>query len=116
MTASLLVVFLPRTFVVSDGYSTIQSTIDNARAGDTIFVKKGIYNATFTIDKPLSLISEDSKTTIIAGISYSRYGPQSVIRVSADRVTISGFTIRDNNIVGIWLENIGSIHKPSGSE
>ena len=30
----------PKTIVVPDDYPTIQSAIDNASAGDTVFVKK----------------------------------------------------------------------------
>jgi parallel beta-helix repeat protein len=99
---------------VPDGYPTIQAAVDSARAGDTVFVKKGIYSENVIIDKSVLLIGEEGKTTIIEGIPYSRYGPQFVIRVSADAVTISGLTITGNNIVGIWVENIGSIQQPSG--
>jgi nitrous oxidase accessory protein len=112
LTAVLLFVFLPRTLVVPDGYATIQDAIDSARAGDTVFVKKGIYNEALTIDKPLSLIGEESRDTIIIN-RYQRFAPQFAIQVSADRVTISGFTIRDSQ-VGIWVETIGSIQQPSG--
>jgi nitrous oxidase accessory protein len=112
LTAVLLIVFLPRTLVVPDGYATIQDAIESARAGDTVFVRKGIYNEALTIDKPLSLVGEESQDTIIIN-RYQRYGPQFVIRVSADRVTISGFTIKGAE-VGIWVETIGSIHQPSG--
>jgi pectin methylesterase-like acyl-CoA thioesterase len=33
----------------------IQHAIDNASEGDTIFVHKGTYNKSITIDKPLTL-------------------------------------------------------------
>lgn len=33
----------PRTIIVPDDYSTIQSAINAANSGDTVFVKSGIY-------------------------------------------------------------------------
>ena len=54
----------PKTIVVPDDFATIQSAIDNAVEGDTIFVKKGNYNGpiseTLIIDKPVSLKGEGS--------------------------------------------------------
>ena len=35
----------PKTIVVPDDYPTIQGAIGNASDGDTIYVKKGIYDA-----------------------------------------------------------------------
>ena len=50
LTALCLNVPLPvtaesQTLVVPDGYPTISSAIGNATDGDTIFVKKGIYES-----------------------------------------------------------------------
>jgi parallel beta-helix repeat protein len=113
LIAVALIFFLPRRLTVPDDYATIQDAVDNASPGDTVFVKEGIYNESFTIDKPLSLVGEESGKTIIISPPYSRYGPQSAVRVSAESVTISGFTIKGAQ-VGIWVETIGSIHQPSG--
>ena len=49
LSASCLITPLPvkaesRTLIVPDDYSTIQSAIKNAAAGDIVFVKKGTYN------------------------------------------------------------------------
>ena len=89
----------PKTITVPDDYPTIQAAINNASAGDTVFVKNGIYYTPFGIgidvDKPLSLIGENSKETVIVGVP-SRYGENKVIQIDADNVVISGFTIRDD--------------------
>ena len=92
----------PKTIVVPDDYPTIQEAIDNARAGDTVYVKKGTYYHDgpigkridgITIDKPISLIGEDSKTTILKPNYTSINRLRSGIHVTADNVKISGFTI-----------------------
>jgi pectin methylesterase-like acyl-CoA thioesterase len=74
LVASCVNMFLPvkaesRTIIVPDDYSTIQDAINAANEGDTIFVKKGIYegpiNQTLVISKSLSLIGEDANNNII---------------------------------------------------
>jgi parallel beta-helix repeat protein len=89
-------------YVDDDGtadYISIQDAIDNASDGDTIFVYNGTYYEHITIDKPITLIGEDKNFTIIESdwISSSVY-------VSANNVTISGFTIQ-NGLIGIHLSS-----------
>ena len=85
----------PRTIIVPDDFPTIQAAINNANAGDTIFVKAGTYalNGQILINKPLSLIGENANTTIIDQQPLP-YGGAS-IEVTADNVTVSGFTIQN---------------------
>jgi|YelNatPaOPRAMG01_1025707.scaffolds.fasta_scaffold61531_1 nitrous oxidase accessory protein len=83
----------PSTIVVPDDYPTIQEAVDNATAGDKVFVKNGVYYEQIVIDKPISLIGEDSQKTVIAGDRF--HYSDSAIEVDAGNVTISGFTIRD---------------------
>jgi parallel beta-helix repeat protein len=92
----------PKTIVVPDDYPNIQAAIDNANAGDTVYVKKGTYSYTgggddaIRIDKPLSLIGEDSQKTVITRTEgYIKY-TYNVISITADNVTVSGFTIIGN--------------------
>jgi parallel beta-helix repeat protein len=79
----------PRTITVPGNYSTIQQAIDAAGDGDTVFVKKGVYNEQIVIDKQLILRGEDKTATIIAT---SNSG--AIILVSHDNVEIAGFTVR----------------------
>jgi parallel beta-helix repeat protein len=123
------ILFLPtkaqsKTIIVPDDYTKIQDAVDHANVGDTVFVKKGTYHLPaahigLNINKSISLIGENNQDTIITATPY-RYA-DSAIRITADDVTISGFTIDgtlraiEPNVVGICLENIiGGSHQPSG--
>ena len=92
----------PKTITVPDDYPTIQDAVGNATAGDTIFVKAGFYPVTFhndglIIDKPLTLVGENSGKTIIdANYRGGHYRSRSIITIESDNVSISGFTL--NNI------------------
>ena len=74
-------------------YSSIQQAIDNASSGDTIFVYHGLYVEHLVVDKTISLIGEDSKTTIIDGDNTG-----SVISIYSNNISIRGFTIRNSGI------------------
>lgn len=89
--------------VVPDDYPTIQAAVGNASAGDNVFVRNGIYKERITIDKPLSLIGEDRQKTVIGGAPILRFGTSFVIKVTAENVLISGFTIK-NDSAGIWVD------------
>jgi hypothetical protein len=95
-----------RTIIVPDDYPTITAAIANAVVGDTIFAKKGIYegpqNQTLFINKTISLIGEDPQTTTINLhpplvqmniFTYQYMGYLDAIRIDADWVKLSGFTI-----------------------
>jgi len=82
-------------YVGCDGfecYSNIQSAIDDAKSGDTIFVydDSSPYYENLIVDKSITLIGENRETTIIDGGENG-----DVIQVSADGITISHFTIRN---------------------
>jgi nitrous oxidase accessory protein len=93
LAASILVVFpvqvkaTSRTILVPADYSTIQEAIDNAVEGDTVYVKKGVYVENPVVNKSISLVGEDRDSTVIdvtAGL-----------KVTANGVTVKGFTIYD---------------------
>ena len=72
-------------------YSNIQDAIDNASCGDTVYVYSGIYHENVSINKSINLFGEDKTKTIIDEGGF--YGNEDVINVSADEVTISGFSL-----------------------
>jgi nitrous oxidase accessory protein len=76
-----------KTITVPDDYLTIESAINNANEGDTIFVKKGVYVENPVVNKSISLVGENRDSTVIdvtAGL-----------KVQSNNVTITGFTIYD---------------------
>lgn len=84
-----------RTIIVPDDYPTIQAAIDNAAAGDTIFVRNGTYYENIVIAKPLSLVGENKSDTIIDGGGVLNVA--AVVEVNSDNVTVTGFTIRGSD-------------------
>ena len=93
----------PSTLVVPDAYSTIQSAIDDADDGDTVYVKSGFYTEHLVINKSISLIGESKEsTTIFRGNSYT--GAPTIV-VSHDAVNITGFTLQ-NALSYVYLPNV----------
>jgi parallel beta-helix repeat protein len=72
-------------------YTTIQGAIDDAGIGDTVFVFTGTYYENVVINKTLSLIGENRETTTIDG-----GGVGDVIRVTANWVNVSGFSVTNS--------------------
>jgi parallel beta-helix repeat protein len=69
-------------------YSNIQDAIDNTSYGDTVFVFQGIYYENIIVYTSIKLLGEHKTTTIIDG---DKKGD--VVRITADEVTLSHFTI-----------------------
>ena len=84
-------------------YTRIQWAVDNASEGDTVYVEAGTYNDTIRIDKSITLTGESRDRTTITGEGR-------IVNVSADGVSISGFTVTgssaENEGIGIFLENV----------
>jgi nitrous oxidase accessory protein len=86
-------------------YSIIQDAVDNASAGDIIFVynKSSPYYENIIIKKnDLQLIGKNKYSTIIDGNNIS-----SVIEIIGDRVTIRGFTIQHSGSIEYPEYNAG---------
>jgi len=80
-------------------YTTIQSAINAANPGDTVFVYSGLYLENVLVDKPLEIRGEDPQTTIIDGGSSG-----DAVKITLDSVDLHTFTIR-HGYNGIVLEN-----------
>ena len=73
-------------------YTSIQAAIDDPETcdGHTILVDAGTYNESVFLNKAVSLFGENRTNTIING-----YGAQWTVSITANNVTISGFTVKN---------------------
>lgn len=99
-----------------DGWGTnkfdnIKDAINIANDSDIIYVGSGEYNGFFVINKSITLISENKESTIIDG-SLSTPLTNSLINITADNVTISGFTIKNGKKREITIEDTNGIPAP----
>ena len=76
-----------------NNYTTIQSAIDDAVDGDTVFVydDSSPYYENVVVDKSINLVGENMDTTVIDG-----GGIGDVVNIISDLVDIRGFTIQDS--------------------
>jgi parallel beta-helix repeat protein len=73
-------------------YQTIQETINAANSGDVIHIVAGFYQESIVVNKTLRILGDDKQTTIIQA------NATDVVRIVADNVYISGFTIRNGDL------------------
>jgi len=85
------------TLIVPDQYETIQAAIDAAGPGDTVYVRAGTYFEHVVVDKQIVLQGQDADSTIIDG---GGSGP--VVHLTADGLTIQGFTIQHGGMGAPW--------------
>ena len=95
------------------GTGTIQNLINMVKAGDTIILPKGVYEEqTLLINKAISIVGEDSKSTIInlhpqwvptgglhlnnGGVAQD-YGYEPAIKITANNASLSGVTVNNNS-------------------
>lgn len=84
-------------------YQTIQEAIDAANPGDTIFVHEGAYSEHLIVNKTVTLEGENENLVMVEG-----QGTGTVFLVTADRVSISHFTIKDGNY-GIFSDQTDAL-------
>ncbi len=85
-------------------YTTIQAAIDIASDGDTIIVMDGTYTENLTVDKSLTIQSQNGHDGVIINATSNN----DVISISASNVLIDGLTIAtlsDSSGIGIDLED-----------
>jgi parallel beta-helix repeat protein len=82
------------TLIVPDQYPTIQAAIGNASAGDTVYVKNGIYYETeLAISKPVTLTGQGPLTQIKGIERYPNNWGWPTIIITSSNVKITGFNI-----------------------
>jgi len=102
----------PETIIVPDDYGTIQAAVDRAFPGDTVLVKTGKYELSegqiLVINKSISLVGEDPNNTVITlhprliepSLPFALPSYEGSIKIEADDVQLSGFTINSTDGTG----------------
>jgi len=101
-SSSLAAVVQKREAADLSGGGYIQSLIDAAEPGDTIYIPSGVYYGNVLIYKPITLIGENKEDTCINGD-----GSAYTVCITADDVKIQGFTIKGGygQIAEIFVTN-----------
>lgn len=71
-------------------YTGIQDAIDDARDGSTIYVYRGTYYENIRLYKPIKLIGEDKRSTVIDG-----RGIDDTVFITGDDCTLENFTVKN---------------------
>jgi len=104
MLLSVSASFAARRITVPDDFPSIHAALGEADEGDTVLVRKGVYEEAVTLVDNVVLMGEDMLKTVILG---KRRQP---CVIGADGATIMGFTIR-NGTTGILCKNTRPIIK-----
>ena len=101
----MIVIASPSVIYVSPGQS-IQTAINTANPGDTIFVYSGTYTEDISLNKDVYLVGEDRDSTILFSVKAS-----STIDISANGASVSNFTIRNTSPAGngIFIHSVGNV-------
>jgi parallel beta-helix repeat protein len=85
-----------KTLTVPQDYPTIGEAVSHASPGDVVSVQAGVYTENLQINKSISIVGEDPKSTFIVGTGGGNHA-LAAITVATDNVKISGFTIESLN-------------------
>jgi hypothetical protein len=112
-----------RTIIVPDDYSTVQEAVNAANAGDTIYVRHGGYSGSglysyVNVNKTVVLVGESKESTFIVGTHRyddMSHNPGYAVIVSADNVTITGFTLNagadsDSQLPALLVSNVKGVN------
>jgi len=83
-------------------YRYIQDGVDNANAGDTIYVFNGTYNENVYINKAVDLVGENKEYVFVTASS------SEIIQLKVDYINISGFSVTDGQSVGILFDGVNN--------
>lgn len=112
LTPKTPVYSVSKTIYVPADYATIQEAINHASLGDTIFVHNGTYHEHVTIDRSLSLVGQDTITTIIDGDNTG-----TAVTINQSNVNLTGFTLQNSGSTywGITLDIGASYNSITGN-
>jgi parallel beta-helix repeat protein len=90
--------------VVPDDYPTIQAAINHANAGDTVFVRAGVYHENVVVNRSITLQGENRNTTMIQATK--KASDIGAVTVTSENVTFSEFTVSGGG-EGVLVQNSG---------
>lgn len=104
-----------------EGFDTIQSAVDSASNGNTIFVEPGEYTESVTIDvEGLTLKAADGASPTIDAESdpFEFFGFTHAVAITNDNVEIDGFTVEgtDFSVAMSDAGLSGPVNNPEGAE
>ena len=82
-------------------YQYIQDGIDNANAGDTIYVFNGTYIENVYINKVVDLVGESKESVFVTSASGSE-----IIQLKVSYIDISGISVINGQTVGILFDGV----------
>jgi nitrous oxidase accessory protein NosD len=97
--AMLVPLYAGTRIIVPDAAPTIRAGLDRADAGDTVFVRQGVYHEQVALKDGVILLGESPVTTIITGKS------SKPVVIGANGSVIKNFTI-ENGDKGILCEGV----------
>ncbi len=100
---NILITDLDTSVFVPGDYSTIQTAINNANEGETIYLKLDEYNENLVVNKSINLVGFNSKKPIINGTD-----DKPVLNITADNVNIKDLEIK-NGFYGISVSGANLI-------
>src|ERR1700757_361496 len=91
-------------------YSTIQSAVNHAAAGDVIKVAPGTYKEYVTVGIPISILGASADSTIVdaAGLPHGFF-VDGFDHGGLKNVTIAGFTVENADYEGILVVSASSV-------
>lgn len=98
-----------KTIAVPADYSTISQAIAHATDGDTIVVQSGVYSENLQVNKSITIIAQDPKTTMLIGTGGLERGANPVVALNAAGSKIEGFTIKSQTYKNTNLYATGII-------
>jgi nitrous oxidase accessory protein NosD len=82
-----------------EDFTGIQDAINNAKEGDTIFVYSGVYHENVVVDKSVTLKGIDHPVV-------DANGSDSAITLTADGITLVGFTVANSYACRIYCSKL----------
>ncbi len=84
-----------------DYFTSIQAAVDSAKEGDEVVVCPGTYVENIVVDKSVSICSyAGASDTVIEAKNID----DNIINITTNKVTIGGFTIKNTEANGIYLD------------